>query len=77
VPVVVIRASPTRSAEDPAIIVGLERAPAELLANAEKLKEMLSALPAGWQSKNLEVVIQIREVSYAPLAMKVVATSVW
>jgi hypothetical protein len=52
-------------------------AAAALLGDSGKLSEFLSALPAGWPAKNLQLVIHTRVKSMIPGPPKLVAAHVW
>ncbi len=53
------------------------QASGEVLANPEKMAELLKAAPQGWQNKNMQIVLHIRVIDDTPTSTDVVATSVW
>jgi hypothetical protein len=52
-------------------------AAAELVTNPELMSEALQGAPAGWQHKNLQLVLHVRVSSGSPSSPKVVATHFW
>jgi hypothetical protein len=52
-------------------------AAADLATNATLLQEALRRLPAGWQQKNVQIVLHVEVVSGSPSVPTVVATHVW
>ena len=52
-------------------------AAADLITQPELMAEALRAAPAGWQKKNLELVLHVKVISGSPSAPKVVATYFW
>lgn len=52
-------------------------AAADLVTNATLLQEALRKLPAGWQQKNVQIVLHIEVISGSPSVPTVVATHVW
>ena len=52
-------------------------AAADLVTNADLLGEVLRGSPAGWQNKNLQIVIHVKVISGAPSSPRVVATHFW
>lgn len=52
-------------------------AAADLVTNPTLLQEALRRLPAGWQQKNVQIVLHVEVVSGSPSVPTVVATHVW
>lgn len=52
-------------------------AAADLVTNPALLQEALRRLPAGWQQKNVQVVLHVEVISGSPSVPTVVATHVW
>jgi hypothetical protein len=52
-------------------------AAADLVTNAALLQEALRRLPAGWQQKNVQIVLHLEVISGSPSVPTVVATHVW
>src|SRR5579871_4177989 len=52
-------------------------AAADLITQPELLAEALHGAPAGWQKKNLELVLHVKVISGSPSSPKVVATYFW
>jgi len=52
-------------------------AAADLVTNPSLLQEALPRLPAGWQQKNIQIVLHVEVVSGSPSVPTVVATHVW
>jgi len=52
-------------------------AAADLVTNPSLLQEALRRLPAGWQQKNIQIVLHVEVVSGSPSVPTVVATHVW
>src|SRR5690348_1942790 len=52
-------------------------AAADLITQPELMAEALRTAPAGWQKKNLELVLHVKVISGSPSAPKVVATYFW
>jgi len=52
-------------------------AAADLVTNSALLQEALRGLPAGWQQKNLQIVLHVEVISGFPSVPTVVATHVW
>ena len=52
-------------------------AAADLVTNAELLAEALRGAPAGWQSKNLQLVLHVKVISGAPSSPQLVASHFW
>jgi len=50
---------------------------AEFLLEPEQLGGWLASFPEGWQTKNLEILLQMRVVSATPGRAEVVASRVW
>jgi hypothetical protein len=53
------------------------QAAAEFVASAEQMNALLRTAPAGWETKNMQAVLRIKVVGYAPVAVEVVATIYW
>ena len=52
-------------------------AAADLITQPELMAEALRSAPAGWQKKNLELVLHVKVISGSPSSPKVVATYFW
>ena len=52
-------------------------AAAELITNPDLMAEALRNAPAGWQQKNLQLVVHVKVISGAPSSPKVVGTNFW
>jgi hypothetical protein len=52
-------------------------AAADLVTNPALLQEALRRLPAGWQQKNVQIVLHVEVISGSPSVPTVVATHVW
>ena len=52
-------------------------AAADLVTNATLLQQALHGLPAGWQQKNVQIVLHVEVISGSPSVPTVVATHVW
>ena len=52
-------------------------AAAEFVSNPDKMKDLLKSAPPGWENENMQAVLRIKVVGYAPVAVDVVATSYW
>jgi len=52
-------------------------AAADLVTNPELMTEALRGAPAGWQQKNLQLVVHVKVISGSPTSPKVVATHFW
>jgi hypothetical protein len=52
-------------------------AAADLVTNSTLLQEALRRLPAGWQQKNIQIVLHAEVISGSPSVPTVVATHVW
>jgi hypothetical protein len=52
-------------------------AAADLVTSPDLMKEALRSAPAGWQQKNLQLVIHVRVISGTPTSPKVVASWFW
>lgn len=53
------------------------QAAAEFLASPNKMRSLLQNAPRGWENKNMQVVLHIKVVGYAPVAIEVAATTYW
>jgi hypothetical protein len=53
------------------------QAAAEFVASPEKLRDLLKNAPRGWENKNMQAVLHIKVVGFAPVAIDVVATDYW
>jgi len=53
------------------------QAAAEFVSSPEKMNDLLKSAPRGWENKNMQAVLRIQVVGYAPVAVDVVATSYW
>jgi hypothetical protein len=53
------------------------QAAADLVTNGELMAEALRGAPAGWQKKNLQLVLHVKVISGSPSSPKVVATHFW
>ncbi len=52
-------------------------AAADLVTNADLMTEALRGAPAGWQSRNLQLVLHVKVISGTPSSPKVVKTHFW
>ena len=52
-------------------------AAADLVTNADLMAEALHGAPAGWQSRNLQLVLHVKVISGTPSSPKVVKTHFW
>jgi hypothetical protein len=52
-------------------------AAADLVTNPQLMTEALRGAPAGWQQKNLQLVLHVKVISGSPSSPKVVATHFW
>jgi hypothetical protein len=52
-------------------------AASDLVTNSELMKEELQKAPAGWQGKNLQLVLRVKVIAGAPSSPKVVARHYW
>jgi len=52
-------------------------AAADLVTNPELMTEALRGAPAGWQRKNLQLVVHVKVIAGSPSSPKVVATHFW
>src|SRR5215471_1429965 len=52
-------------------------AAADLVTNPELMTEALRGAPAGWQQKNLQLVVHVKVISGSPSSPRVVATHCW
>ncbi len=52
-------------------------AAADLITQPELMAEALRTAPAGWQTKNLELVLHVKVISGSPSSPKIVATYFW
>jgi len=50
---------------------------ADLMTNSELLAAALREAPAGWQHKNLQLVLRMQVIANAPASPKVVAAHFW
>ena len=48
-----------------------------MLSDGSQLRPVLSKLPAGWETKNLQVVLHVRVIGNAPAQPEVVAWHLW
>jgi hypothetical protein len=53
------------------------QAAADLVTNGDLMTEALRGAPAGWQTKNLQLVLHVKVISGSPSSPKVVATHFW
>ena len=53
------------------------QAAAEFVASADQMNQLLRSAPAGWEDKNMQVVLRIKVVGYTPVGVEVVATTYW
>ncbi len=49
----------------------------DLVTNPDLLREALRDTPAGWQKKNLQLVLHVKVISGVPAAPTVVASHFW
>jgi hypothetical protein len=63
------------------VIAGITRygseAASDLVTDPDRLESALQGLPAGWEKKNLELVLHVRVISGAPGSSTVVAKHIW
>jgi hypothetical protein len=52
-------------------------AAADLVTNSDLMAEALHGAPAGWQSRNLQLVLHVKVISGAASSPKVVKTHFW
>lgn len=52
-------------------------AAADLVTNAELMSEALRGAPAGWQKKNMQLVLHVKVIAGAPSSPRVVASHFW
>jgi hypothetical protein len=52
-------------------------AAADLVTNPELMAEALHTAPAGWQRKNMQLVLHVKVISGSPSSPKIVATHFW
>jgi hypothetical protein len=52
-------------------------AAADLVTHADLLTEALRSAPAGWQTKNFQLVLHVKVISGTPSSPKVVQTHFW
>ena len=52
-------------------------AASDLVTNADLMKEEFQKAPAGWQGKNLQLVLRVKVIAGAPSSPKVVARHFW
>lgn len=52
-------------------------AAADLVTNPEQLEQSLAGVPAGWQRRNLQIVLHVSIIANSPSAPHVVASYVW
>jgi len=48
-----------------------------LLSDAGQLNAILEKLPAGWENRNLQLVLQVKVIGNTPGQPSIVATHVW
>jgi hypothetical protein len=53
------------------------QAAAEFVSNPDRMRDLLKSAPAGWQTRNMQVVLHIIVVGYTPVQVDVVATTYW
>jgi hypothetical protein len=53
------------------------QAAAEFVSSPDRMRDLLRSAPPGWQNKNMQAVLHIKVVGYAPVAVDVVATAYW
>lgn len=53
------------------------QAAAEFVLSPEKMGAMLRTSPAGWDGKNMQVILRIKVIGFQPVAVDVIATSYW
>lgn len=66
----------------PALILGGigsygTQAAAEFVCSPEKLNQLLHDAPPGWEARNMQAVLRIQVVGYAPVSIRVVKTAFW
>ncbi len=53
------------------------QAAAEFVSSSDEMEKLLQSAPPGWEKKNMQVVLRIKVIGYAPVAVEVVATTYW
>ncbi|WP_221313201.1 hypothetical protein [Granulicella aggregans] len=53
------------------------QAAAEFVTSPDRMNDLLKSAPSGWEAKNMQAVLRIKVVGFAPVAVDVVATSYW
>jgi hypothetical protein len=53
------------------------QAAAEFVTSPDRMNDLLKSAPAGWEKKNMQAVLRIKVVGFAPVAVDVAATSYW
>ncbi len=53
------------------------QAAAEFVSSPDRMRDLLKSAPPEWQKKNMQVVLHITVVGYAPVQVDVVATTYW
>ena len=53
------------------------QAAAEFASSTEEMNKLLKNAPAGWEKKNMQVVLRIKVVGYSPVAVDVIETAYW
>ena len=52
-------------------------AASDLVSDTGRLQQALDTLPAGWEKKNLQLVLRVRVISGAPGSSVIVASHLW
>jgi hypothetical protein len=53
------------------------QAAAEFLSSPDRMRDLLTTAPRGWEHKNMQAVLHVKVVGYTPVAVDVLATSYW
>ena len=53
------------------------QAAAEFVSSPDKMRDLLKSAPQGWELKNMQAVLHVQVVGFAPVAVDVVATRYW
>ncbi|NYF90231.1 hypothetical protein RBB79_11635 [Tunturiibacter empetritectus] len=53
------------------------QAAAEFVTSPDRMNDLLKSAPPGWEGKNMQAVLRIKVVGFAPVAVDVAATSYW
>ena len=53
------------------------QAAAEFLTSSERMRQLLSSAPPGWENRNMQAVLHVKVIGFQPVAEEIVATSYW